>query len=300
MNTSELKGIELYVFTDNSTAEAAFYKGTSSSKKLFDLIVRLKFLEINSSCVIHFVHIAGTRMIVQGTDGISRGDFNTGVMQGESMLSFVPIHLSALEREQNLRPWLEQVLIPTRNEDIVFLDYAGWYERGHDIIGGKHNGDGIWEPEYEGGTYVWTPPPSAAIIAVEQLRRARLKRENSTHIMIVPKQMSPEWRRQLFRVSDLCIELPFDDRAWNKVKHHEPLIFAVVFPFLSHRPWQLKRTGAFLGMGRVLRGLFKNDQISAGVVLRKLFMQQRRLAGLQESVVRQMLHSPAKFGILNA
>ena len=34
-NTGELNGIELFLFTDNGTAEAAFYKGSSSSKKLF-------------------------------------------------------------------------------------------------------------------------------------------------------------------------------------------------------------------------------------------------------------------------
>jgi hypothetical protein len=301
ITTSDSKGIELFIFTDNSTAEAAFDKGTSSSMKLFNLVVRLKSLEMDHSCLIHFVHIAGTRMISQGTDGISRGDFNAGVMQGEEMLTFVPIHLSALEREVNLKQWIIETLTsgPGKNE-IIFLSYAGWFERGHDVIGGSYNGDKVWEPRFKAGTYIWTPPPSAAQIAVEQLRQARLKRENSTHVMIVPKQMSPEWKRQLFRVSDLFVELPFDDVAWKKSKHHEPLIFAVVFPFLAHRPWQLKRSAAFLGMGRLLRSMFKEEQVSTGFILRKLFEQQRALANLQEGVVREMLRSPKKFIFLHA
>ena len=301
ITTSDSKGIELFIFTDNSTAEAAFYKGTSTSKKLFELIVRLKKLEVEHCCLIHFVHIAGTRMITQGTDGLSRGDFNTGVMQGEGMLSFIPLHLSPLDREPRLQAWIREVVIPSAGEtEILFLNYADWFQRGHDIVGGDLNGDRVWIPTYEGGTYIWTPPPSAALIAVEQLRRARLKREWSTHVFIVPKIMSPEWQRQLFRVSDLYIELPFVKNVWDKAQHHEPLIFAVIFPFLSHRPWQLKRTGAFLGMGRVLRSLFKADKIPPGSILRKLFMQQRRLARLQEGVVRKMLHSPGEFGFLHA
>ena len=301
ITTSDAKGIELFIFTDNSTAEAAFYKGTSSSIKLFDLVVRLKSLEMDHSCLIHFVHIAGTRMISQGTDGISRGDFNAGVMQGEEMSTFVPIHLSALEREINLKQWIIKTVPPGPGEkEIIFLSYSGWFERGHDVIGGSYNGDKVWEPSFRTGTYIWTPPPSAAQIAVEQLRQARLKRESSTHVMIVPKQMSPEWRRQLFRVSDLFVELPFDEFSWKRSKHHEPLIFAVVFPFLAHRPWQLKRTAAFLGMGRLLRSMFKEEQVSTGFILRKLFEQQRALANMQEGMVREMLRSPNKFIVLHA
>jgi len=49
---------------------------------------------------------AGKRMIAQGTDGLSRGDLDSGVMRSADMLSFVPLHLSALERAPGLMPWL--------------------------------------------------------------------------------------------------------------------------------------------------------------------------------------------------
>ena len=66
-----LGGVEIYVFTDNSTAEAAFYKGSSSVKTLFNLILRLKNLEVKAGVKIVMVHIAGTRMIEEGADGLS-------------------------------------------------------------------------------------------------------------------------------------------------------------------------------------------------------------------------------------
>lgn len=293
-----VRGTEIFLFTDNSTAEAAFYKGTSSSRKLFEAILRLRQLEVKQGCSIHFIHVAGTRMICQGTDGLSRGDLGEGVMNGGSMLSYVPLHLSALERAKGLREWITSWCLGHNKEDeISFLEYADWFERAHDINSGSVNPDGVWIPSYRSGTYVWTPSPAVGLVAVEQLRRARLKRESSTHVVIIPRLMSAEWKRQLFRVADLFIELPFDD-IWEKEKQHEPLILAVVFPFLVHRPWQLKRSGAFLGLGNVLRRMWKEDSVPTGPLLRELFSRQRELGTMQESMVRKVLQGPGNFGFL--
>ena len=296
----KFRGIEIFLFTDNSTAEAAFYKGISSSKKLFELILRLKKLELRIGCVFHLIHVSGNRMIAQGTDGTSRGDLGEGVMKGQTMLSFIPLHLTALERCEGLEEELRRAIVPRSGEgEVIFLNYEDWFIRAHDIVGGCKNDDGVWIPSYCSGTYIWMPPPAGAQLAVEQLRRARLKRENSTHVVIVPRLMSMEWKRQLFRVSDLFVELPFD-KVWTKQHQHEPLTFAVVFPFLEHRPWQLKRSQAFLGMGNVLRRMWKESESSPWDLLRKFFIQSRELEHLSESVVRRMLQSPAKFGFLHS
>jgi hypothetical protein len=66
-----LCGHELFMFTDNSTAEAAFFKGTSTSEKLFDLVLRLRKIEMEGNLFIHLVHVSGTRMIWSGVDGLS-------------------------------------------------------------------------------------------------------------------------------------------------------------------------------------------------------------------------------------
>jgi hypothetical protein len=47
--TGTLSGHELFMFTDNSTAESAFFKGTSSSEKLFDLVLQLRKIEMEGS-----------------------------------------------------------------------------------------------------------------------------------------------------------------------------------------------------------------------------------------------------------
>ena len=54
-----LQNLELFMFTDNSTAEAAFYRGTSSNPELFELVLRLKKLEMLAGLKIYLIHVSG-------------------------------------------------------------------------------------------------------------------------------------------------------------------------------------------------------------------------------------------------
>ena len=52
------------------------------------------------------IHIAGTRMIEQGTDGASRGSCNKDSIGGTSIRSFIPLHLTAIECSSKLKAWI--------------------------------------------------------------------------------------------------------------------------------------------------------------------------------------------------
>ena len=91
-----LDGTEVWMFTDNTTAKAAFFRGSSKSRELHNLVPRLWVLEMKLGARIWVVHVSGSRMIMTGIDGVSRGDMNAGVMAGADMLSFVPLNLSAV------------------------------------------------------------------------------------------------------------------------------------------------------------------------------------------------------------
>ncbi len=90
-NEGHLRDRELWLFTDNSTAESCFFRGGSSPKLLHELVLRLREAEMEHGFALHVVHVAGTRMIAQGTDGLSRGILLEGVVRGEDMLSFVDL-----------------------------------------------------------------------------------------------------------------------------------------------------------------------------------------------------------------
>ena len=105
----------------------------------------MKFL-----CKLEIIHVAGTRMIDQRTDGLSRGDMYEGVMSGSSMLSFIPLHLSASERSPQVIDWVKSWVSDEGKKTVEVLSPEGWFTRGHDHHGaGRRNLDGYWMPEYK-------------------------------------------------------------------------------------------------------------------------------------------------------
>ena len=75
--------------------------------------------------------MAGTRMVDQGTDGISRGVLDKGVACGQRMLEHCPWGRSAVE--------VSDTLLTTLNiwcgRNLRRLGAEDWYEGGHDIVG---------------------------------------------------------------------------------------------------------------------------------------------------------------------
>ena len=52
--------------------------------------------------ILHVIHISGRRMIECGVNGLSRGMTNEGVMKETSMLHYLPMYSSAIERSNGL------------------------------------------------------------------------------------------------------------------------------------------------------------------------------------------------------
>jgi hypothetical protein len=71
-----LDGCEVFLYTDNQTAEGSYFRGTSTIRALFELIVNLYKLQMQFNFILHVVWISGTRMIQHGTGGLSRGEDN--------------------------------------------------------------------------------------------------------------------------------------------------------------------------------------------------------------------------------
>jgi hypothetical protein len=66
-----LKGAAVVMCTDNSTAESAANKASSTSPKLYQLAVRLRALQFKYGAQFIISHVVGKRMKDQGTDGVS-------------------------------------------------------------------------------------------------------------------------------------------------------------------------------------------------------------------------------------
>lgn len=60
-----LRETELFLFTDNTTTEMAFYNGSSSSKILHGLLLCIHKLSMNFGIILHVVHVYEKCMIAQ-------------------------------------------------------------------------------------------------------------------------------------------------------------------------------------------------------------------------------------------
>jgi hypothetical protein len=248
----ELGGSEIFIFTDNSTSEAAFWKGTSRSRLLFDLVLRLKKLEMDYNLILHVIPVSGKRMIDQGSDGLPRADHTRGVVTGQDIRHWVPLNRGALQRSISLETWLGGV---TRGMGFQTLEPEGWFTTGHGY-----------------GNYVWDPPPAAVEVVVEQLGKARMKRPEALHLIVVPRLMTGRWRRHLGRGTDGYFKIKDCPDTWDLSVQFEPILIFVCMPYVSSNPRLVKRKQLFDEFQGALPGK-DMPEISAGRrgnLLRKL------------------------------
>jgi hypothetical protein len=180
------RGTEIFLFTDNFVTKRAFFRGPASTKSLFDLVLRLRKF--------HLIWCAGTRMIKQGADGLSRRNLDNGVMIREHMLEHVPIHLSALERVEHLHEWISSWVDP----DARFFTPEDWYHNAHQGF----------------ACGVWTLPPAIADAALEQLCDARHTRPTTLHVIAIPNIMTYLWRKTLRKLADVMLLVPLGNNIW--------------------------------------------------------------------------------------
>ena len=277
--TGELRGCEMFLFTDNSTAESVYCKGNSSSRLLFDLVLRLRKLAFEGDLLLHVVHVAGTRMIAEGTDGISRGDAGEGAMLGQDMLDFVPLHLSAVDRSPKLVDWCKS-----------------WWDEERGPL--HHQTPEDWFANHTEGNFLWTPAPAAAEAVVEQLGKAQHKRPHACHIVIVPRLLTGRWRKDLMKRADLVLTVPCGVSVWD-ANQHEPLLMFICLPLSSHAPWRLRRTPYLESFGRIMRAVFDDTPERSGSVLRKFLSRTRSLESLSSGLVRGVLRGSYDESVLS-
>jgi len=269
VHCGELSNTELFVFTDNTTAEGAYYKGNSNSKPLFAQVLRLRKLEMAPSLRLHVIHVAGTRMIQQGTDGLSRGILTDGIFGTGGMSLHVPLHLPAHVCHPPLLDWI-QSWCP--DPAIHPLSPEGWFTTGHGLLPHTTQGpDGIQHPSLSTVTwFLWSPPPAAARAALEELSISRLKRPHLNHIIVCPRLFTSQWRRLLLKIADVMFEVPAGARPCWPLSMHEPLVIGLTLRFIASPPFSLRQHPTLLDLGRTLHGMWPYMSRDERGVLRQL------------------------------
>jgi hypothetical protein len=297
---------EIFVFTDNAVFEGTFYKGHSNSRKLNGLILRVRQVERRTGCILHVIHVSGTRMKEAGIDGLSRGDLIEGMMKrGADPMRFVPLSQGAEERsgkgvENWIRSWWRKAGgQPWFGAELRLLSPKDWFLLYQ-----------INEPR------LWLPPPSAMETVLELFSEDRLVNPHLPHVFCVPRLMTHLWRKQLSKDADVVLTLDTGNPSWPS-HMHEPLLILIVLPFAyvpDYRgPWLAKGTGEATQLesnaSRVSRiwrdkqyagkqlydlegqlpGVWESSEEWIGSLLCKFFDDQRRFPPVRQCLVREVL-----------
>ena len=299
----ELEGHEVFVITDNSSFEGAYYKGHSPSRELNGIIFRLHKAERNGRFILHVIHISGKRMKATGVDGLSRGDLMEGMMAGEDPMSFLPFDEGADERSRGkVSAWVKS-----------------WWQDEREADWGNYplvevTKDNMFELKDVDGARLWMPPPAAMETVMEMFNEDRLAHPTAPHVFVVPRLMTYLWRKDLGKDADVLFTVQTGVPFWTS-NQFEPLLVAIVFP-LSHvpryaGPWLVRGTDEGREYERTLtlgfkiggdydaaklhdvdgsvRSLWEDPQVRSRIVLQQLLAWARTLPPVSECMVRRVL-----------
>ena len=244
----------MFICTDNAVAKSTYFKGSSKSYPLHNLIVELKRLEMEGWLIIHFIWIPGTRMIAHGTDGLSRGDPSSGVMGGKEFLSLLPLNESSLVRQPAVKR--DVLTWTTQPGNWKVATTEDWFGSVFDA---------------PTGAWIWSPPPCLARVAIAQLCDVKHMFPASKHIFVCPALMTGYWRKSLGKISDAMFTLRSGSVIWKK-EMLEPLTIAFVRPLLHRAPWRVRRMGFVDKWQRELRPLSYTSRTNVRNHMRKFWI----------------------------
>ena len=270
-----LKDCELFLFTDNFVAECGYYNsGSNRSKDLDELVHRLWRIQMAGDFTLHVYHVAGTRMIECGVDGLSRGDKSEGIAKGVGVLTFVPIHLNAVERSPRVLDWILEWWDESLGE-LKIMSPEDWFLNVMDI-----------------GNFLWMVAPGAGEVAVEQLCSHIHGRPETNHIFVIPRLCTCSWRKQLLKACNVVITIQPKFIFWN-TNMHEPLLIGICFPLLPaqprFKPWRLKHTKLVDRFKSEVHRMQASGNAMDWSILRKFLLQARSIPSVSDGLARELL-----------
>jgi len=228
------------------------------------------------------IHVSGERMIQQGTDGLSRGALRLATVERSSAVRLhVPLNQLTTQRSPKLVEWIKTWIYPEH----IWLQPENWFVEAYDLRfeGPRHS------IKIEHSTYIWTPPPAIADVALEQLREAKIKWQQSFHVMLIPHLFFGLWRRQLYKAMDIILFLPLSFEFWD-CSMHEPLIIAFAFPYLRCKLWTIRETPKLFAIVRKMQALWKEEGLDGSSNLREFLLDVMKLPPFPEHVVCKLLY----------
>jgi hypothetical protein len=211
--------MSLFYFTDNTTTYYVVGNATSKNPVLQDMVHRIKLLELGLGCHLEVVHVPGTTMIGQGTDGLSRGVWISSLHQAISSRRLLPSLFAPVQYTPLLVSWLVN-RHPCLRAETPEWHYIPW--------------DTNWSvPDLLDRSTVWCPPPEMASQAISFLLNAYVEAPLTTSsLLLIPRILQRSWGRLSGCITELEVLHPatFPDSL-----PHAHLLPVCVLHLASHR-----------------------------------------------------------------
>ena len=124
-----VNGCTLFYFTDNMVTYYIATSGSSSSTELQVLLRRLKYWELHLNIRLEVVHVPGTHVIANGSDGLSRGLRMDPSRMARSPLEETRLVFDPVPPSRELADWLGD----KRKKAGKFLCYFSFGYIGSDV-----------------------------------------------------------------------------------------------------------------------------------------------------------------------
>jgi hypothetical protein len=183
----QVKGATFFYFTDNIVTYYIVSSGASPSPLLHRLIVEIKTLELELDCQIEVVHVPGTSMIVQGTDGLSRGVWVTPLHDPINQNRLLAEVFAPIPFSPSLGSWMINNLYLHPSTPWIYGDWSG-----------------EWCPaDVLDKLTLWAPPPEVAAQLIFFLLQCWTEKPLTTSFaMLVPRVLQKHWHRVSRHVLD--------------------------------------------------------------------------------------------------
>jgi hypothetical protein len=175
----DIKGCTFFYFTDNIVTYYAMAKGASRIPSLHAIVAACKELEAELGCHLEPIHVPGTTIILQTTDGLSRGVWGTALHDRLSQRVVLSEIFAPLPFETNVGDW-------ARYQAGMSLNIPWTHRRWdrpwlfHDIC------DQLT---------IWTPPPEIAPQLLHFLLLAYVEAPLTTAcLLLIPRIIQRRWQ----------------------------------------------------------------------------------------------------------
>jgi hypothetical protein len=210
---ARVQGCTFFYFTDNIFTYFRVMKGASRSPGLQEVVEDIKLLEAELGCHLEVIHIPGTAIITQSTDGLSRGIWYSPLHEHPPQTIILHDIFAPLGFSDDVGDWARsQAGIPPSTE---------WHFR---------HWDAPWEfASVANRLTIWTPPPEVAAQLLHFLLLSYVEASASTScLLLIPRILQLRWSR----MSRIVLTIGIYQRSFIPLYCHSVLTIPVVLLYI--------------------------------------------------------------------